>query len=280
MSSDGECSSSTSDERICIGVYIKLSPNSYSDYLLRNQFQDESYTTQLVEKIVTYVTNSYNVTLNHYIVFSDRTSASYSEGIIEEVYIYTVYSIPEKDFNILAHNIYQSDQKNITLQNVITTTVTYVINIDFLNIMDRTDHTFNAEMFIPDKEETRIIGKFIVLWRSQMAVADCPQNDAIQFTRISTCPYVKIRLGDLPMYIEGDGSLKSVEGIRTRMTSTRFHYQLHGNVVYLCLSDYQTLYQFIPMPLFTETEYVGKAGLRAVPPFGTLLFLFTLYFNK
>ena len=153
LSSDGECLARSSEERICIGVYIKFSPNSYSDYLLRNQFKDESYTTELIGKIVTYVTNDNSVTFTHYVVFTDRTSASYSEGVINDFYVYMEFSVPENDLNILAHNIYQTDQKNITLQNAITTTVTYVINVDFLNINDKAGHTFDAEMFIPNQGE-------------------------------------------------------------------------------------------------------------------------------
>ena len=70
FSSDHLCRSiSTSDEPICVGVYLKLEPYSPSEYLLCNEFQDDTYTTQFVNDVNWEVKRLGYVFLDSYIIF-------------------------------------------------------------------------------------------------------------------------------------------------------------------------------------------------------------------
>ena len=74
----GECfTRSNSEERICAGVYFKVTPKSHYDFILAYQFQDATYTSQLVDKVVKNVTNAYHDSLDNYmyILFTENTSA-------------------------------------------------------------------------------------------------------------------------------------------------------------------------------------------------------------
>ena len=262
--SNGKCVPNQSDREMCVGVYLKLTPNTDSDHLLWYHLKNASYTTHLVNEVVENVTGSYHASLGKCIVFHEETTSSY-EGIVAEFYIYAEFNVDVEHMDGLATRLYDVDGKTIMLpqgNDKISQIVWYHINLDYLNITNYKDKTVFAEMIIPYQEESITIGKYVVLWRNGLDDSECQKSESIQFSKTTTCPYIEVNLDELPMYIATDGALKPTASIQTSVSFSRFHYQLLGNKVYMCLQDYITLYQFIPMPLFIEPESIVNAGYQ------------------
>ena len=260
--SNGKCVLNQSDRQMCVGVYLKLTPNTDSDHLLWYHLRNASYTTHLVNKVVENVTGSYHASLGKCIVFHKETTSSY-EGIVNEFYIYAEFNVAVEHMDGLATRLYDADLKIIMLpqdNDKTSQMVWYHINLDYLNITNYKDKTVFAEMIIPNQEGPITIGQYVVLWRNGLDDSECQKSESIQFSRTTTCPYIEVNLNELPMYIAADGALKPTAAIQTSVSFSRFHYQLLGNKVYMCLQDYITLYQLIPMPLFIEPESIVNAG--------------------
>ena len=255
---------STSDEPICVGVFLKLEPFSLSDYLLRNEFQDDTYSTQFVNDVIWEVKRLGYVSLDSYIIFTDKTSDSYKEGIINDVYIYAELSGPEKEFDAIANSILNTNGNFATLQKDNEHQTQYVVILDFLNITDKSAHTFDAEIFITTSQVILKIGEFVVLSRKQLINKNGENNEVIEFSKISTCPNIEVRPEDLETHITIDGILASTENRQIVSNLTRFQYQQFGGKVYVCLNDFKTFYQYVPMPLLMENEATDVVG-NAVP---------------
>ena len=266
FSSDDLClTKSTSDEPICVGVFLKLEPFSLSDYLLRNEFQNDTYSTQFVNDVIWEVKRLGYVSLNNYIIFTDKTSDSYKEGIINEVYIYAELSGPEKEFDAIANSILNTNGNFATLQKDNEHQTQYVVILDFLNITDKSAHTFEAEIFITTSQVILKIGEFVVLSRKQLSNKNGEKKEVIEFSKISTCPHIEVRPEDLETHITVDGMLASTKNRQIISNLTRFQYQQFGGMVYLCLNDFKTFYQYVSMPLSLEhesTDIIGNAVQR------------------
>ena len=265
FSSDDLClTKSTSDGPICVGVFLKLEPFSLSEYLLRNEFQDDTYSTKFVNDVIWEVKRLGYVSLDSYIIFTDKTSDSYKEGIINEIYIYAELSGPEKEFDAIANSILNTNGNFATLQKDNEHQTQYVVILDFLNITDKSAHTFDAEIFITTSQVILKIGEFVVLSRKQLTNKNGENNEVIEFSKISTCPHIEVRPEDLKTHITIDGILASTENRQIVSNLTRFQYQQFGGKVYLCLNDFKTFYQYVPMPLVMENESTYIVG-NAVP---------------
>ena len=88
---------------------------------------------------------------------------------------------------------------------------------------------------------------------------ECFYNTTIQIQKIHVCPFIKLRIGELPMKFEGGFLImKDYSNIPLKRFS-RWEYKVEGAHVLICLKDFLEVYQLIPAwnPVFSLAYTIG-----------------------
>ena len=103
-----------------------------------------------------------------------------------------------------------------------------------------------ASVFVPDKTD----GHVKELHTSYSYETDYCSEKIITINKLNACPFLHIPVDELSVEIEDDLLIVGANGTtnHTRVFS-KWEYELHGEIIYMCLEDFEKIYHKMPDPV-------------------------------
>ena len=102
----------------------------------------------------------------------------------------------------------------------------------------------------------------------------CHSNTTIQINKITLCPFIKLRLDEMPMSFDGDDLVMKDFDNTTLKQFTRWEHKIENDHVLICLEDY---FQFYHLITPTKATSVLSSAKRIRSLFNMFLLLFLMF---
>ena len=99
---------------------------------------------------------------------------------------------------------------------------------------------------------------------------ECFYNTTIQIQKKHVCPFIKLRIGELPMKFEGSFLIVEDYSNIPLKRFSRWEYKAEGAHVLICLKDFLEVYQLIHVPAWNPVFSLSNTNR---PMIATILFL-------
>ena len=279
---DSQCLPGVSgNQRFCLAIYFWFT--IIQGHLAFSEFGNDANMVYFEKEFFKHVIDASD-SVKEFLIFLDKNSTNNFEDIgLNDFIIYMVMEIPENDINLILDKLRMANLQIIALESN-TSTALFQIFLDRFDMNISQSEPLEAEIYItrPNEIKPRI---FSLFRRGQVLSEDpsrrnddatCLRTELIPFSKVLSCPYIKVNIKDIHMSIQND-TLISDLGFGKDMAFARWMYERNGEDIHLCLQDYEKIFRLIPIPVAIPTPLTGGTGSSINQGHGSILYLSVIW---